>query len=260
MPKADVDCLKQIRGFENVNPATEFLTMLNPIYGLKDAPRAWRKKLHQVLVGWLQCQQLYAEAELFCAHKGQQVTEKDIVGRAQAHNLEQQEIAEPRQVVQGRFTPGNLQCLLSVHVGDIKGIAPNEIADSLLKHLNDSVGQRKADYDSFLHVGIQHEHASGSVLTHQYVYVDSISPIKAELYSGKDDAALCDGPCHDAYRSVFGAVVWTVLTRAGLAVYVQALQRRARAPRVTDCKRLNFVIRYVKNTNAVSSPFVYVIH
>ena len=42
--------------------------MIKPIYGLKDAPRAWRKKLHQVLIGQLSCRQLYAEPELYCAH------------------------------------------------------------------------------------------------------------------------------------------------------------------------------------------------
>ena len=89
-PKADLECLKQIKRFENFNPHAEMLTMLKPIYGLKDVPRAWRKKLHQVLETWQQCQQLYAEPELYCAHKGQQQRSRDQVGRAQAHNFEQQ--------------------------------------------------------------------------------------------------------------------------------------------------------------------------
>jgi hypothetical protein len=37
-----------------------------------------------------------------------------------------------------------------------------------------------------------------------------------------------------------------ILTRADLAVYVQALQRRASTPRIIDCKRLNLVVRYAK--------------
>ena len=51
---------------------------------------------------------------------------------------------------------------------------------------------------------------------------------------------------HCLLSSVLGAVAWIVLTRAELAVYVQALQRRAHAPRVTDCERLDLVIRYMK--------------
>ena len=113
----------------------------------------------------------------------------------------------------------------------------------MLKHLNAKVGQCKADYDNFIHTGIQHDHSAGQVFIHQYVYIDSITPIDSTLFTGKDDEALCDPQLHEAYRSVLGAVAWIVLTRAELAVYVQALQRRAHASRITDCKRLSVVIR-----------------
>ena len=93
----------------------------------------------------------------------------------------------------------------------------------MLKHLNNTVGQCKVDYTSFLHIGIQHESAPGNIFIHQYVFIDSITPIDANTLSGKDEDALCEFAVHDAYRSVLGAVAWTVLTRAELAVYVQAL-------------------------------------
>lgn len=56
---------------------------------------------------------------------------------------------------------------------------------------------------------------------------------------------LVGGVCHEASRSVLDVVAWIVLTRVELAVCVQALQRRARAPRITYRKRLNLVIRHV---------------
>ena len=37
-----------------------------------------------------------------------------------------------------------------------------------------------------------------------------------------------------------------MLVRAEFAVYVQALQRRAHAPRIKDCKRFGIVIRHMK--------------
>ena len=49
---------------------------------------------------------------------------------------------------------------------------------------------------------------------------------------GKEDETLCDTILREVYRSVLGTVAWTVLTRAELAVFVQALQRRARAFRI----------------------------
>ena len=220
--------------------------MLKPIYGFKDAPKVWRKKLHKVLAQWQSCQHIYAEPELYCVHKWRPQRIKYPVGRAKSHDLQQQEIGSPRHIEPSKPTPGNLQCLLSVHVDDIKGTAPKAVAESLLAHLNASVGSCKADYGSFLHTGIQHEHSPGVVFTHQYVYVDSVKPISSDLYIGKEDEALCDAACHEAYRFVLGAVAWTVLTRTKLAIYVQALQRRAHAPLVTDCKRLNLAIRYMK--------------
>ena len=39
VPKQDLDCFKQIKGFEYVNPLIEIWTMLKSIYDFKDAPR-----------------------------------------------------------------------------------------------------------------------------------------------------------------------------------------------------------------------------
>ena len=55
VPNVDIECLRQLLVFKDFDPVKEALTMLKPIYGLKDAPRAWRNKLHQVLVQWLSC-------------------------------------------------------------------------------------------------------------------------------------------------------------------------------------------------------------
>ena len=103
--------------------------------------------------------------------------------------------------------------MLSVHVGDIKDIALKSVAESRLYHLNESVGQCKADYGLFVHIDIQYAHSLDVVLTHQCVYVDSIQPIKSELYSGKDDETLCNGFCREACRSVLGVVAWAMLIR-----------------------------------------------
>ena len=203
----------------------------------------------KILEQWQAYQQLYAEPGLHCAHKCRQQRMADLVNRAQAHNLEQQETNETNTIILGQSTPGSLQCLLSVHVGDVEGTAPKSIAESLLNHLNANVGACKAYYGSFLRIGIHREHSPCVVFTHQYVYVDSIQPMKLDLYSGKDDEALCGKACREAYRSILGVVAWTVLTRVELAVYVQGLQRRAHAPMVTDCKRLDLVIRYMKTYN-----------
>ena len=49
VPAADLDCLKQIKWFEHFNLLLQILTMLKPIDGLNDVPRAWRNKLIRFL-------------------------------------------------------------------------------------------------------------------------------------------------------------------------------------------------------------------
>ena len=100
--------------------------------------------------------------------------------------------------------------------------------------------------NSSLHTGIQPEHSLGALLTHQHVYIHSTTPIDNQLSVGKGDEEACCAALHEVYGSVLGAVVWTVLTRADLAVYVHALQRMAHAPRVQDCKKLNIAILHLK--------------
>ena len=64
----DVALIRRIAGFEDFDPNTEVLDMIKAIYGLKDAPRAWRMRLHQIL-----CEaslvQLRHEQELYVAHE-----------------------------------------------------------------------------------------------------------------------------------------------------------------------------------------------
>lgn len=91
VPKADPGCLRQIRGFEDFNSNVETLTMLKVIYGLKDAPRAWRKKLHQAFIQWMSCRQLYSEPELYCVHTSNHTEEVDTISGAVEHNDEQAE-------------------------------------------------------------------------------------------------------------------------------------------------------------------------
>lgn len=136
----------------------------------------------------------------------------------------------PAVFVHNLHPAATLGCLLSAHVDDIKRIAPRDAADPLLAHLNQKVSQCKDDCGSSRHTGIQHDYSPGVVLTNPYVYVGSTKPILGSLLVGKEDDALGDAILHEACRSVLGSVAWTLFSRAELVAYVQALQRRARAP------------------------------
>ena len=71
----DLEILRTIPEFADYDPQAEVLAMDKPIYGLKDAPRAWRRKLDRVLRAWKPgagygpLVPLKAAPELYVAHK-----------------------------------------------------------------------------------------------------------------------------------------------------------------------------------------------
>jgi hypothetical protein len=206
----DVKILKQIPGFETFDPATETLTMIKPIYGLKDAPRAWRKKLHLILTEW-GMKQLYADAQLYASHHQKR-----------------------------------LKCILSTHVDDLKGGATKKTALELIAFVESRVGKCKQQWQDFTHTGIEHRQTEKGIYCHQTGYAATIKTISADLFANHTDEDLADTTLAGLYISVLGGVAWMILTRADLAVYVQALQRRASNPRISDCKKLNLIVRYSK--------------
>ena len=98
VPKTDVECPKQLLDFKDSNPNSETVTMLKPKYGPKDAPRAWRKKLHEVLIQWMSCRQLYAEPNLYCVHRRDEIQDEDVYKRAMLRNDEQQGTGKGRDI------------------------------------------------------------------------------------------------------------------------------------------------------------------
>ena len=71
----DVPILRKLKGFELFDPRTETLRMIKPIYGLKDAPRAWRQKLRKVLSDF-GLKQLIAEGEIYVRHQEERKKQK----------------------------------------------------------------------------------------------------------------------------------------------------------------------------------------
>lgn len=121
VPKVGIECLPQLLDLRDFGPAKETFTMLKPICGLKDDPRAWRTKLHQVFVQWLSCRQLRTEPEFDCVHQQDGVKEVSSLTRAKGHNEEQQGTGNTRTTVPQVFNNDNLQYLSSVHVDDVNG-------------------------------------------------------------------------------------------------------------------------------------------
>lgn len=50
VPKTDLECIKQINGFEDYNPTIETCIMMKYTYGKNDDQYIGRKKLHQLII------------------------------------------------------------------------------------------------------------------------------------------------------------------------------------------------------------------
>lgn len=96
VPKHDFGFSRQIKGFETFHSVVEVLALFKFIYGLKDAPRALRTALHQVLERWMSCQQLCSEPELYGVHTQNQKKIQNAMVRAREHDSEQREPGETR--------------------------------------------------------------------------------------------------------------------------------------------------------------------
>ena len=110
------------------------LLMLMPIYGLKDAPRAWKKRLHQALMQIIGCRCLRTDPSLYI-------------------------IVAP---------DGKLQAIFSTHVDDLKIAGETITVEKLLKHLTSQFGTLKIQKDVFEHCGILHTHKLKCILHDWY--------------------------------------------------------------------------------------------
>ena len=220
----DLGILKTIPGFEDYDPTREVLEMTKPIYGLKDAPRAWRIKLDRVLRAWhypnsTGLRPLKAAPEIYVAHvenkhdRQQQkqppnAMEKAILNTATPGEplSERAALTKAAQEEIWRMTKlRELLIVVSTHVDDMKGTSKKAVAMNLLDHLLNTVGDCKIDFNNFAHTGVQHEHTPGVHYSHQRPYISQLRPIDPQKMKGQEDEAKADPSLHADYMSLLGS-------------------------------------------------------
>ena len=152
----DIRLLRQIPGFENFDPIRESLDMVKPIYGLKDAPRAWRLELDQLLREF-GLTPLFSDAQLYI----KVVLEKGA---------------------------RRITMFLSTHVDDLKGCSTESEAAAFVTFMEKSIGGMTQEWGKFTHTCIEHEQlADGSIYQHQSSYAAQLRPIDISQLKGKPD-------------------------------------------------------------------------
>ena len=144
-----------------------------------------------------------------------------------------------------------MELLVSAHVDDLKGGAEEEVADKFMDALESSFGKLTRCKRKFEHTGVWHEQMpNGDIHTSQDHYVKQLRMISLDA-AGPDEEACNDVNHVQAYWSLLGAVAWTLVVRADIAVFVGHLQRHAHAPRWVHLKQLNTLLRWLKRRGCV---------
>ena len=217
-PKGYEWAFKELPGLADLDlgpTGTEVLRMTKCIYGLKDAPRAWRLRLHQAMTD---------------AGASASVTDPALY----------------------LFFEKDVLCMMaSCHVDDLKVCGSVKHTDQLQAYLESQFGRLTIQRGVFEHCGILHEQdpTSFEVFMHQRHYAARMKSIDTEAFD-TENAALLATPLnaseHSQFLSVLGALSWLLQTRGDISIYVQALQRASKAPTKEHLWRLNRVVKWTK--------------
>jgi hypothetical protein len=138
-PKGTEQFFKEMPGL-NVSFDTHVLLMLKAVYGLKDAPRAWRIRLDRALQE-LGGRPLHSDTALYVWHDND----------------------------------GKMLLLLSTHVDDKKGAGEQPTKKLVKQGLEKLFGKVKEQVGMFEHCGIMHEQTPEGIVMHQHHYVKQLN-------------------------------------------------------------------------------------
>ena len=211
LPPGSLELIQSVPGLENFDPNTEVLHLLKPGFGLKDAPRLWNLALKRVL-DKIGLRPINVDPQLYVLH-----------------------------------VRNKLVLLLSVHVDDLKMTGEPQQITRAVKILEEEFDALKLEEDNFDHLGLKHAlESDGSRTVSQDHYISELRPIaEASLKVSSGDT--CVGPeLAQKFMSLLGGVAWCTQTRPDIAVYVAALQRQLKKPKMQDLVNLNRVLKYLK--------------
>ena len=206
------DFIHKVPGCSNYNENLHELELLKPVYGLKDASRALRRRLPTAMVE-LGAENLRTDRCIYVWSNGNKLTSTCFA-----------------------------------HVDVLKLAGGRDIVDHILTTLAQQFGKLKIVNDSFDHCGIWHEHqpSDGSYHLHQNHIAESLKLPDMEGIPRDTPSQLLTESQIAAYLSGLGSLVWLVHTRMDVAMYIQALFRNAKKPTVSHMLRLCCVIKWCK--------------
>ena len=210
-PKGSEKYFTELKGYHNLNFATEVLRLKKAVYGLRDAPRAWRLRLDIELrkLGGIP---LPTDSSLYCFYSKSK----------------------------------ELEALISTHVDDLKCCGTATRLEQLMRDIAKAFGKLKIERDNFTHCGLKHEKIADGYQLHQNHYAEQLRCIDtSSLDLTLPDKELSE-EFQSAYLSLLGGLSWLVQTRLDIAIYVCALQRAATKATTGHVVKLNKLTKWVR--------------
>jgi hypothetical protein len=211
-PRGAEKYFKELDGCGHYDPTLMVLRMLKPVYGLKDAPRAWRLRL---------------DAELRRLH-----------GRPM--------LSDPSVYLW--FRDGTkLAAIISTHVDDLKGGGDTDTMNMIKDGITSAFGKLAEKVGSFIHCGVQHEQAAnGDIFLDQNQYVQQLHAADVAGLNKLELSAPLAGKHKSDFDSLLGGIAWVCQTRMDIAIYTCALQRKSKAPTTEHLFRLNRLVKWMR--------------
>ena len=140
--------------------------------------------------------------------------------------------------------------MIAKHVDDIKVTGEPQEVKLLMDELEHVFGKLTVTKDEFTNCGVHHKkHQDGSITLDQNEYIQALMIIKHPELSNTPETPASE-ELLSLYRSLLGAVAYTLLTQHQIACYIIALQRVTHKLTVGDVKKLNIVTSKVKESPA----------
>eukprot|EP00971_Amphidinium_carterae_P278480 5528058-Amphidinium_carterae.1 len=225
---SDAELIREFEGWSSFDHHRHILSLQKPVYGLKDAPRSWQKRLTTLLTQ-AHLRPCLMDSQLFV------ITAQDLKEAGRSELIEK--------------TPfeNQVQAGMTAHVDDLKLATTTKLEAFLKQHLEGYIGKLTEQRERFVHVGIMHQvDSTGGVYMHQNAYVQQIQVTPLGHLKQKQAEERLDSEDQQIFNSVLGAISWLQQARPDLASQTQALQRRAHAPRKIDLVRAHQLVKYAK--------------
>ena len=249
VPPKDAWLVQQLPGMADFDHQSEVLDLIKALWGLKDAPRAFSLRLQKTLkqLGYVQgimdpqIWRLYQSN----SNSAQSVVRELLTAEDNRVNTRSDFPAE----ADIKITGAGLRCILTTHIDDIKGAGEDTAKNDLLRALKHDYGSDvKLEETFFDHCGIRHtQYPNGEIWTDQAHYITEISVIPTNHLDMKQTEQELDTADYGLFRSLLGALMWLLQTRADIAPFIGYLQRGAHKPTRQHLQQANKVLRHLKN-------------